>query len=259
MMQRFTVSELSNLQAHIDLTEKTVGRIGLTMNVSTDMARFIEYLRNEPAKDTHGTPTTHDPKLSHLHPGNSFWVYLEDARGEIVACHGQRFCETRDFINDCLRQTYFQDLTPKIHQDSLELYPEANGIDLRGRLAFGGGLYIRREWRGKDLLIFNRCSRTLALRHFDADYVVGTLRNTPNRKGMALGNVAYAECCRFVKGSYPGKPESRDTIVAWSSRWQLLQTIAQEVEAPCDDIQTQVLSPDQPRRRAAGAAAHSPA
>ncbi len=258
-MQRFTASELENLQGHIDLTEETVGQIGLTLKVSTDMASFIDYLGNEPAKDTHGTPTTHNPELSYLHPGNSFWVYLEDARGEIVACHGQRLCETRDFINDCLRQTYFQDLTPKIRQDPLDLYPEANEIQLRGRLAFGGGLYIRREWRGKDLLIFNRCSRTLALRHFDADYVVGTLRNTPSRQGMALGGVAYAECSRFVKGAFPGKPESRDTIVAWSSRRQLLQTIAQEVDARCGDTPSQAASPGHSRRRAAGAAAHSPA
>jgi len=258
-MQRFTENELSHLQAHIDLTERIVGRVGLTLKVSTDMAGFIHYLRNEPASDTHGTPTTHDPQLSYLHPGNSFWVYLEDARGEIVAVHGQRLCETRDFINDCLRQTYFQDLTPKIHQDPLDLYPEANDIQLQGRLAFGGGLYIRREWRGKDLLIFNRCSRTLALRHFDADYVVGALRNSPNRWRMALGGVGYAECSLFVKGSFPGKPESRDTIIAWSSRWQLLQAIEQEVEAQCGDTPTRALPRGQTHRTVAEASEHSPA
>ena len=211
-----------------------LARQGLTLHVDNDLGRFAAYLREQPK--THGVPNTHDPERTYLHPGNSFWVYVrENATGRIVACHGQRLLVTDDFIEDCLAQTYFEDLTPRLELEPLGLYPESGMVRINGRVLLGGGTYIHPEWRGRGLLIFNRCSRSIALRHFRGDYLVGTLLNTPSRQGMATGGVAYAHWAPFVKGGLPGKPQAADVIMAWSSRDEWLATIRRDIEAQGDE------------------------
>lgn len=233
---RLSARDLDDIQAHIDLTQDCLGRLGLSLHVDNDLARFAAYLREQP--NTHGVPNTHDPARTFLHPGNSFWVYVrEDETRRIVACHSQRLLETDDFVEDCMAQTYFEDLVPSLSLDPLGLYVEAGMVRIDGRVLLGGGTYIHPDWRGRGLLIFNRCSRSIALRHFRGDYLVGTLLNTPSRQGMAMGGVAYSHWVPFVKGGLPGKPQAADVLMAWSSRDEWLATIRRDLEAQGDERQ----------------------
>lgn len=235
---RLSSRDFDDIQAHIDLTKETLSALGLALRVDNDMDRFTEFLRKQPAN--HGVPNTHDPAVTYLHPGNSFWVYvIEEASGRVIACHGQRLLETDDFIEDCMAQTYFEDLMPSLDLQPLGLYAEAGAVRVAGRVLLGGGLYIHPDWRARGLLIFNRCSRSIALRHFRGDYLVGTLLNTPSRQGMAMGGVAYAHWVPCIKGGLPGKPQARDVIMAWSSRDEWLATIRRDLESRGDDRRIQ--------------------
>jgi hypothetical protein len=227
---RLNLQDCTDIQAHIDLTKERLAQLGLSLFVDNDMTRFSAYLRRQPK--THGVPNTHDPELTYLHPGNSFWVYVRDnATDRIVACHGQRLLVTDDFIEDCVTQTYFEDLTPTLDQVPIGLYPEAAQVRIGGRVLLGGGLYVHPDWRARGLLIFNRCSRSIAIRHFRGDFLVGTLLNTPNRQGMAMGGVAYSHWVPCIRGGLPGKPQASDVIMAWSSRAEWLSTIRRDLAA----------------------------
>lgn len=237
---RLNLRDFDDIQAHIDLTKETLASLGLTLHVDNDMTRFIDWLGEQP--DSHGVPTTHDPTITHLHPGNSFWIYVAEAvTGRIVACHGQRLLETDDLIEDCMAQTYFMDRMPRLDRTPITLCPEAAAVRIYGRVLLGGGLYIHPDWRARGLLIFNRCSRSVALRHFRGDYLVGTLRNSPNRQGLATGGAAYAHWVSCFKGKegLPRNPEARDVIMAWSSRDEWLATIRRDLESRGDDRRIQ--------------------
>ena len=253
---RLSARDFDDIQAHIDLTQTSLSRLGLSLHVDNDLRRFAAYLSEQPK--THGVPNTHDPERTYLHPGNSFWVYVrEDATERIVACHGQRLLETDDFIEDCLAQPYFEDITPGLALQPLGLYPEAGMVRIDGRILLGGGTYIHPDWRGRGLLIFNQCSRSIALRHFRGDYLVGTLLNTPSRQGMALGGVAYSHWVPFVKGGLPGKSQAADVLMAWSSRDEWLATIRRDLEAQGDERRIQAPLSFQRNRPGEGAAAGS--
>lgn len=145
---RLTSRDFDDIQAHIDLTKETLAALGLTLHVDNDMARFADWLGEQP--DSHGVPTTHDPSITHLHPGNSFWIYVaEAATGRIIACHGQRLLETDDFIEDCMAQTYFMDRMPRLDRTPISLSPEAAAVRIYGRVLLGGGLYIHPDWRAR--------------------------------------------------------------------------------------------------------------
>ena len=186
---RLNKQDFADIQAHIDLTKARLAALGLTFHVDHDMHAFVDYIGSQ--EHTHGVPSSHDPRKCWLHPGNAFWVYVtHESSGEIIGCQAQRLVLNEDFVQDCLSQTLFANLYP-----SLDAYPigvDENGDSLiSGRVIYGGGLYIHPDWRGKGLLIFNRASRTIALRQFQTDYFCGMQLNTPRRRAMALPSFAF--------------------------------------------------------------------
>ena len=219
--------DFSDIQAHIDLAKTRLGELGLTLHVDTDMHAFVDYLSRQ--EQTHGVPTSHDPHRCHLHPGNSFWVYIKhDASGDVVGCQAQRLIVTDDFVEECLAQTLFEDLTPSLDIEPLGAN-EADDFRLSGRIVFGGGLYIRPDWRGVGLLIFNRASRSIGLRHFKADYFCGMQLNTTRRRALALTGFDFTHVKPFIKGGLPRKPQADDVQLAWSSRAEWMEAIRREL------------------------------
>ena len=224
---RLNKQDFSDIQAHIDLTRTRLAALGLTFHVDHDMQAFVNYIGSQ--EDTHGVPSSHDPRKCWLHPGNAFWVYVKHpASGQIIGCQAQRLILTEDFVQDCLSQTLFANLYPSL--DAAPVGVDENGDSLiSGRVIYGGGLYIHPDWRGEGLLIFNRASRTIALRHFQADYFCGLQLNTPRRRAMALTGFAFSHVRPFIKGGLPGKPQADDVQLSWSSRREWMETIRREL------------------------------
>ncbi|MDH3702143.1 MAG: hypothetical protein OEU46_12580, partial [Alphaproteobacteria bacterium] len=199
----------------------------LTLHAHHDMHAFVDYLGRQ--EETHGIPTSHDPRYCYMHPGNSFWIYVRHtATGDIVACHAQRLIVTSDFVEECMAQILFENLAPNLDTEPLGI-DDSDDIRLSGRIVFGGGTYIRPDWRGAGLLIFNRASRTIALRHFRADYLCGMQMNTARRKTLALTGFEFAHVKPFIKGGLPHKPQADDVQVSWSSRAEWMETIRREL------------------------------
>jgi len=224
---RLSKQIFSEIQAHIDLAKARLGEHGLTLHVDNDMQAFVDYISRQ--EGTHGVPSSHDPHRCYLHPGNSFWVYVKHvATGDIVACHAQRLIVTDDFVEECLAQTLFENLAPNLETVPFDV-DEADDARLSGRVLYGGGTYIRPDWRGNGLLIFNRVSRSIALRHFKGDYVCGLLMNTPRRRALALTGFDYAHTKPFIKGGLPRKPQADDVQLSWSNREEWMEVIRREL------------------------------
>ena len=224
---RITDQDFRDIQSHIDLAKSRLGELGLTLHTDDDMNAFVDYLSRQ--EETHGVPTSHDPRLCYLHPGNSFWIYVRHTlSGDIVACHAQRLIITDDFVEECMAQTLFENLAPNLDTEPLGI-DEADDVRFSGRIVFGGGTYIRPDWRGTGLLIFNRASRTIALRHFRADYLCGMQMNTARRQDLALNGFNFAHVIPFIKGGLPRKPQADDVQVSWSSRAEWMEAIRREL------------------------------
>ena len=224
---RITKQDFWEIQAHIDLAKSRLEKLGLTLHADHDMQAFVDYLGRQ--QETHGVPTSHDPRRCYLHPGNSFWLYVRHTQsGDIVACHAQRLIITDDFVEECMAQTLFENLAPSLDVEPLGI-DEADDSRFSGRIVFGGGLYIRPDWRGAGLLIFSRVSRTIALRHFRADYFCGMQLNTKRRRALALTGFDFAHVKPFIKGGLPRKPQADDVQLSWSSRAEWLDAIRREL------------------------------
>lgn len=224
---RFNDHDLTDIQQHIDHTREYLASRGLTLNVSSDMRAFKEFLLEQ--EQTHGVPSTHDPDRTYLHPENSFWTYLTAQDGRIAACHAQRLLVTDDLIEVCRTHTVFENRVPALDHYNLELYNDARMIRIAGRVLIGGGLWVHPEWRGRSLLMFSRMDRALALRHFLLDWVVAFMLRTDRRRNMGLKGLAYAHVVPLLHGLYPPHGRSLDIQLVFSSREELLAEIRQEL------------------------------
>lgn len=230
---RFRDTDFPHIQEHIDLTRRYLAAFGLTLHADSDMYGFTRYLGS--MTETHGVPNTHDPECSVLNPANSFWLYVQDeASKEIIACVAHRLYITDDFVEECKAEIAFENHCPKLDIAPLGLYPEARNLLLAGRVVLGGGNYVRPDWRGKGLVIFTRASRSIALRFFLADYLVGMQLNTERRRKMALDSLAYAHVTPFIRGGLPGKPQANDVQLAYSSRSEWMAAIRAELSDQYD-------------------------
>lgn len=250
---RLTKQDFCDIQSHIDLAKSRLGELGLTLHADHDMHAFVDYLSRQ--EETHGVPTSHDPRRCYLHPGNSYWIYVRHApTGDIVACHAQRLVVTDDFVEECMAQTLFENLAPNLDAKPLSI-DEADDVRLSGRIVFGGGTYIRPDWRGAGLLIFNRASRTIAARHFRADYLCGMQMNTPRRQALALNGFDFAHVKPFIKGGLPRKPQADDVQLSWSSLAEWMESIRRELatQDAATHMPRRIHAPTGPSREVAAA------
>lgn len=224
---RFNDHDLTDIQRHIDHTRVYLASRGLTLNVSSDMRAFKEFLLNQ--EQTHGVPSTHDLDRSYLHPENCFWTYLSTQSGRIIACHAQRLVVADNFLEVCRTHTAFENLVPTLDHQNLALRDDAKRLPISGRVLIGGGLWIHPEWRGGSLLIYSRANRAISLRHFRLDWAVGFMLMTNRRREMALGGYAYAHAIPFLRGIYPPHGAERDIQIVYSNRSELLTQIRQEL------------------------------
>lgn len=223
-----TRRDCADIQAHIDLACDRFDRHGLTLRASDDMRAFVEFISGE--EHSYGASASHDPAHSHLTPGTSFWVYLEEKEtGVKVGSCAQKLVVTRNFAEDLLSHTLYESKVPTLHHRMLEFHDGLSEKHLRfaGNIVYGSGLYIHPDYRGKGLLILSRISRTIALRFFKADHFVGIQRLTESSRRMILERQRFAHVRAFAKGM-PGKWDG-DFQIAWSSRKEWLAAIRQEL------------------------------
>jgi hypothetical protein len=224
---RFSDRDLTDIQRHVDHVRDYLATRNLTLNVSSDMRAFKEFLLEQ--DQTHGVPSTHDIDRSYLHPENCFWTFLSTKKERIIACHAQRLVIADNFLELCRTHTAYENLVPKLDHYNLSLYEDAKTLPIQGRILIGGGLWIHPKWRGGSLLIYARANRSISLRHFLLDWVVGFMHLTDRRRKMALHGYAYAHAVPFLRGIYPPHGVEQNIQLVFSSRAELLAQIRHEL------------------------------
>jgi hypothetical protein len=229
-MARFDEESLAAIQTFVDHACKQFEAIGLTYGLSDDMTSWADWLSKQP--ESHGVSKTHDPKHTHLDPGNSFWGYLKDSHGDVIACHAQRLIITDDFLDDIVTQTAFFDRVPKIRLDDLELRLETQRLEISGRVCLGGGLYIHPDWRGNGLYdVLSRTTRAISLRHFKLDWYLAYFLTSKSRTQLGLEGAAFAQATPLLSGIYPPYGKRTDIQLMTMTRDEALAQIKQDNQA----------------------------
>ena len=238
-MPRFDEQSLSAIQTFVDRSCEHFESMGLTFAVSDDMTAWADWLSEQP--QSHGVTKTHDPKHTHLDPGNSFWANLRDAHGKVIACHAQRLIITDDFFDDIVTQTAFFDRAPKIRLDDLGLRLETRLMRISGRVCLGGGLYIHPDWRGHGLYnVLSRTTRAISLRHFKLDWYLAYFLTSASRTQLGLEGAAFARAMPLLSGIYPPYGRHTDIQLMTMTRDEALAQIKQDNQAAIGSVRYRV-------------------
>ena len=228
-MPWLTDRDLGAIQNYVDMTRARADLKGLRMEVETDPWAFHDFLQAQ--EHTHGVPTTHNPATTDVRPGNFFWLQLRHG-SEIVACHAQRWVETRNLIELVRTHSVFMDLTPTLDHQRVDLYPEAAELFIAGRIGIGGGFWIRKDWRGRGLTeIFSRVGRAIALRQFSLEWYVAFFLNTDRRTRFGRQGAAFANSVPLLNGYFPPYGRQEDIQLMYMSRSDILRQISHEIRA----------------------------
>jgi len=238
-MPRFDEQSLSAIQTFVDRSREHFGSMGLTFGVSDNMAAWADWLSKQP--NSHGVTKTHDPKHTHLDPGNSFWASLREADGRVIGCHAQRLIITDDFLDDVITQTAFFDRVPKVRLDDLGLRLETKVMQISGRVCLGGGLYIHPDWRGKGLYnVLSRTTRAISLRHFKLDWYLAYFLTTQSRTQLGLEGAAFAHALPLLSGIYPPYGRQTDIQLMMISREEALAQIRRDNQITIGSVRYRV-------------------
>ena len=151
---------------------------------------------------------------------DDFWILAENRRGEAIATYCVRRFEVDDFYDLIRSQALWFGDGPRLVDTRFVV---ACAIaPFGGDVAHGGGLWVRRDYRGSHRLagVLPRLARAVALRNFPIAHDSAMIRNDPkdppalaDRKAAFMGIrvYGYARVDRFVDGWFP--PEGRNAIM----------------------------------------------
>lgn len=252
---KLTRQEHADLIAHVKLAEDLFGSQGLVMKSSGDMDAFAAFIADK--EHSGGLSESHDPAHCHLTPDNSFWIWLETADGEKVACATQKIVETESFIGEIFSYRLYDSLSPVIERRLPEFHDGADEDEFHfaGKVVYGSGLYVHPDYRGRGFMMLGRVSRTLALGHYGADWFVGIQRLTNASHDHVVKRQQYATVRPFLKGM-PHKWDGSFQI-GYSTGREWLTAVQTELRNAGQHQQGS--SRDQGRRIAAEEDARSPA
>jgi hypothetical protein len=160
-----------------------------------------------------------DPQYTHL--GHyDFWILARGRQGDEVATYCMRRFIIDDFFHLIRTQALWFSRIPDLMREELRIDCEIPPFG--GAVVHGGGLWVRRDFRGWSRLasVLPRLARALALLEGTFDHDTGMIRSAAadspraaERKAAfaALRICGFARVSRFVDGWFP--PEGRNAIM----------------------------------------------
>lgn len=260
-MSRLTDNDLMEIQTFIDRARDELGKRNLTLEVDSDLSNWVKLIKNAPGRLV--VASTHDPSRSNLHPGNSFWVIVRERdQGfldrllrrdrPIVACLCHRVIETDNIADDVRTHRLFFDRKPIIDYRPVSVVLGDNAPVIGGKVGLAGGFWVHPNYRGSKLSnIVSRVTRVLSLRHFDIDWSVSLVRDTPRRKAMIHNTYGLAHSVSLTRGYYPPYGYDVDMQLSYMHRDEMLEQLRLENAAAADDQSQAPAEAQSPRVNAA--------
>ena len=227
-MPRPTAGELALIQRYIDLVRERADARGLSIHLDNDAQAFVSFLSAQ--EETHGVSAIHDPGHCYITPDDFLWMRIDDDCG--VFCHAIRMIRTDDLIAEVVTHRLFDNLNVSWRFDDVDLYPEAHKIRLGGRIGIGGGLWVHKQYRGRDYsALFRKLLRVMAVRRFRMDHYATFILNTHNRRAWVLGSYGSPNATPLLRGYYPPYDRQLDVQLAYATRRDILMRAQQELES----------------------------
>ena len=237
-MSRLTDNDLIEIQAFIDRARNELDRRKLTLEVDSDLSKWVTLVKSAPGRTS--VTSTHDPSRSYVHPGNAFWVIVRERdqnligrvlRRErpIVACLCHRVVDTDNIVDDIRTNRLFFDRTPILDYHPVQVVLGENVPTIRGKVGLAGGFWVHPRLRGTKLSnIVSRVTRILSLRHFDIDWSISIVRDTPRRKAMIHDTYGLAHSASLTRGYYPPYGYDLSTQLSYMNREEMLDQVRAE-------------------------------
>jgi hypothetical protein len=240
-MSRLTDEELMEIQNFIDRARRDLDGRGLTVEVDTDLSNWARLLRRVPQAGS--VVSTHDPRRSYVHPGNAFWLIVRENKrrwwrhplerdGRIIACLCHKVVETEDILDDVRTHKLFFDKKPILDYRPLDIVASPNMPVITGKVGLAGGFWVHPRHRGTMLSdIVSRMTRVLSLRHFDIDWAVSLVKDTPGRKAMIHGAYGIPNSISIMRGYYPPYGRDLDIQMSYMHRDEMIRQVIAENSA----------------------------
>jgi hypothetical protein len=211
-----TIDEAMTIQLAIEYYIAALGAVGLSLRVRRN---FHDYAALRRRNGDYRLNQVFDPRF--MKAGErDFWLLVTDEWGDAVATHCLRRFIVEDFYDLIRSQTLW--FGARLHLVDPRFVVACEIPPFGGEVAHGGGLWVRRDYRGSAKLSFilPRLARAIALRMAPFDHDSAMIRNDPrdpprlsDRKAAFMGMRTYgfARVRRFVDGWFP--PEGRNAIM----------------------------------------------
>ncbi len=223
-MPYLTDEELRCIQIYVDKVIDALGKMGLRLNVESDMLAWAKLME---AVFVEGKiNTTYDPRTSLAGPENSFWINLETDTGDFVSYACNRVFETEDFVDLVRSNHLFYDRKPVLKHIEMDFKMTSDCPTISGKVGHGGAFWVRPDYRGRGFASFiPHLLRALSLRHFNIDWHTTAVRSTPRRKSMATNAFGYETSYITTAGYWPPYGEDLAVDLLYMSRAQVLERI----------------------------------
>ena len=226
------------IQTFIDRARADLDRRGLTLEVDSDLSKWVRLIRNAPGRTV--IASTHDPSKSYVHPGNSFWIIIRERDRRfidrllrrdrpVVACLCHRVVQTDNIADEVKTHRLFFDRTPILDYRPVNVVLDENTPVIGGKVGLAGGFWVHPRYRGSKLSnIVSRVTRVLSLRHFDIDWSISLVRDTPRRTAMIHNTYGLAHSTSITRGFYPPYGYDLDMQMSYMHRDEILEQVRSE-------------------------------
>ncbi len=237
-MSRLTDNDLIEIQTFIDRARADLDSRNLTLEVDSDLSKWVRLINRAPGKVV--VASTHDPSKTYVHPGNAFWIIVRERdqrlidrlmRRErpIVACLCHRVIQTDNIADEIRTHRLFFDRKPILDYRPVDIVLTENAPVVGGKVGLAGGFWVHPRYRGSKLSnIVSRVTRVLSLRHFDIDWSISLVRDTPRRKAMIHNTYGLAHSVSITRGYYPPYGHDLDMQMSYMHRDEMLEQVRSE-------------------------------
>jgi hypothetical protein len=190
--------------------------IGISLRVRHDFASYVAIRRMQ--GETH-LNQAFDPARVRF-GGDDFWLLAQNRSAEPIATYCLRRFQVGDFFTLIRTQRLWFSRRPRALDRRFAIACDIPPFG--GEVAHGGGLWVRRDYRGRPRLpeVLPRFARAVALQARPFDHDTAMIRDEPgepadeaDRKARYMGKTVYgfARVSRFVDGWFP--PERRRAVM----------------------------------------------
>ena len=212
-----TTEDLALINRYSAQVKADASAIGLTLHYSSDPHSFVEFLGKQ--ESTHGISSAHNPELTDLRRKDFAWLCAKDEAGSGVFSHALVVVETESFLEDIITHRLFGNIEVPDHWEDVELYDEAReriaALDIRGRVALAGGMWVAPPWRHKGLpALLRKVLRVTQIPRLNWRHYVSQFQNTEKRTAWAMDDSWNTSVFPLLHGFYPAYGERKDIIMS---------------------------------------------